>query len=275
VPNRDKELRMKLSKEIKKGRKILRGTIKELGAHLVAAQLYPLGFFEVGEVPAPHKETARNPRPVLLVHGIIHNRSAFVRLKRRMEKLGWVNIFTLNYSTFHGNVLQMVEELGRKVDMVMRKTDAQQIDIVAHSLGGIVSRTYLTLGEGRGKVRRLVTLGTPHQGTHMSFMAKGLSRGALDADLRVNSYLLRLLNNTELPKTSEIVSIHSPFDWTVLPADNAHCTGSPCAQIKNIQLEYIGHMGLLYSSEAFDAIVRSILLAENFEESAAANTVAK
>ena len=203
--------------------------------------------------------TPLNPRPIVLVHGIIHNRSAFVQLKRRMQKLGWMNVFTINYSTFHGNVLQMVEELAEKVDKVIETTGAVQVDIVAHSLGGIVGRTYMSLGEGRGKVRRLITLGTAHQGTQLSFVAKGLSRGALDGDLKINSYLMRLLTETELPKTSEIVSIYSPFDWTVVPSENGHAKGKPASHLKNVRLEYVGHMGLLYSSEAFDAVVRGIL----------------
>jgi triacylglycerol lipase len=253
---------MVVSKRFRRGTRIVRSAIKEIGAHLVAAQLYPLGLFEQNEQTLKHPRTAKtaiNPRPILLVHGIIHNRSAFVRLKRRMEKLGWVNVFTMNYSTFHGNILQMVEELSRKINVVMKKTGASQIDIVAHSLGGVVSRTYMSLGEGRGKVRRLITLGTPHQGTQLSFVAKGLSRGALDADLRINSYLMRLLEMTELPKNSEIISIYSPFDWTVVPAENALCKGTPASAFKNIELEFVGHMGLLYDTESFDAVVRAVL----------------
>jgi triacylglycerol lipase len=249
-------------KRLKKGHRLVQGTVREIGANLVAAQLYPLGFFERKEVAYKHPKLAKNPRPILLVHGIIHNRSAFMSLQRRMEKVGWENVFTMNYNTFHGNILQMVEELGRKIEMVLKKTGSDQIDIVAHSLGGIVGRTYMSLGEGRGKVRRLITLGTPHQGTQLSFFAKGLSRGALDSDLRVDSYLIRLLMQTELPNKSEIVSIHSPFDWTVVPSENSNCKGKPESAFKNIQLDYVGHTGLLYSTEAFDAVVHSILSPE-------------
>src|SRR5580698_2683879 len=103
----------------KKGTRFVRGTLREIGANLVAAQLYPLGLFEKKEIARKHSNLAKNPRPVLLVHGIIHNRSAFMHLKRRMEKQGWENVFTMNYSTFHGNVLQMVEELSRKIEVVM------------------------------------------------------------------------------------------------------------------------------------------------------------
>ncbi len=254
---------MLVVEKIKKGSRFVRGTIRELGANLVAAHLYPLGLFEKNEIARRHTRLATNPRPILLVHGIIHNRSAFMHLKKRMEKEeGWENIFTMNYSTLHGNILQMVEELGRKIEMVMKKTGAPQIDIVAHSLGGIVARTYMSLGEGRGKIKRLVTLGTPHQGTHLSFFAKGLSRGALDADLRVDSYLIRLLMSTELPKNCEIVSIYSNFDWTVMPSESSKVKGTPAKAFKNIELEYIGHTGLLYSAEAFDAVVNSLLSPE-------------
>jgi triacylglycerol lipase len=250
-----------ISQRIKAGTRIFKGTIKEIGAYLVAAQLYPVGMYEGREkhLKHPRKIKEINPCPIILVHGIIHNRSAFVRLKRRMEKRGWINVFTLNYSTFHGNIFQMVEELTQKVEKVRKQTGSSQVDIVAHSLGGIVARTYMSLGEGRGNVRKLVTLGTPHQGTLLSFMAKGLSRGALDADLKINSYLMRLLNQTEIPRSSEITSIYSPFDWTVVPAANGHVTGRPAKKFKNIKLDFVGHMGLLYSTESFDAVVRALL----------------
>jgi hypothetical protein len=70
---------------------------------------------------------------------------------------------------------------------------------------------------------------------------------------------MRLLKSTELPKNSEIISIYSPFDWTVVPTENGSVKGRPASALRNIQLEYVGHMGLLYSSEAFDAVVRNII----------------
>ena len=167
----------KLSSKIGYGTRILHRTIKEVGAHVVAFNLYPIGLFEVETEPHRHSKQAINPRPLLFVHGVIHNWSAFLSLKRRLTKLGWENLYTFNYGTVHNNVLQMVDLLGEKVDQVMRETGASQIDLVAHSLGGIVARTFMTLGEGRGKIHTLVTLGTPHQGTNLSFFAKGFSRG--------------------------------------------------------------------------------------------------
>lgn len=245
--------------DLKVGKIILKGAVKEVGAALVAANLYPFGWFGSDSESKKHSKLAHNPRPILLVHGIIHNRSAFITLKRKLERLGWENIYTMNYSTVHGNVLQMVEELSAKVDAIRERTGSAQVDIVAHSLGGIVARTYMSLGDGRGRVRRLITLGTPHQGTQLSFVAKAISRGALDKDLKVNSFLIRLLSKTAIPKTSEVVSIYSRFDWTVVPGKNGAAIGIPECNFKNIELDHMGHIGLLYRHKAFEAIVESIL----------------
>src|SRR5438105_3107451 len=111
-----------IREQLRRGSVFIRSLVKEVGATLVAANLYPLGLFENDIEARKHSKLAKNPRPILLVHGIIHNRSAFFSLKRRMQRLGWENIFTINYNTFHGNVLQMVEELSHKIDRVMART---------------------------------------------------------------------------------------------------------------------------------------------------------
>ncbi|HEY9422373.1 MAG TPA: hypothetical protein VIW92_13225 [Thermoanaerobaculia bacterium] len=47
------------------------------------------------------------------------------------------------------------------------ETGASQVDIVAHSFGGVVARAYLTK-HGAGHVDRLITVGTPHKGALQS-----------------------------------------------------------------------------------------------------------
>jgi triacylglycerol esterase/lipase EstA (alpha/beta hydrolase family) len=231
----------------------------EVGASLAALHLYPMGLFELQKTKRKHSVKSTNPHPILLVHGIMHNRSAFIALKRKMQKLGWDNLETLNYATHHGHIFQMIKELEEKVEKLREETQSAQIDIVAHSLGGIVARAYMSLGEGRGKVRRLVTLGTPHQGTKLSGLMKRMSRGGLHCDLKTGSYFLKLLESTPLPRGSKIVSIYSPFDLTIIPRDNGAAQGSPRPAFENICIDYVGHAGLLYSQEAFDAIVQGLL----------------
>ncbi len=156
-------------------------------------------------------------------------------------------------------LLQMAESLDLKVQTILTETKAKQVDIVAHSLGGVVARFYMTFGPGRGLVRNLVTLGTPHQGTEMSFVARGLNVGTLAQDLKVNSYLMRSLRETALPKDSFITSLYSAGDWTLVPAENGIAAGVPEKQFRSVCLTGVGHAGLLFHQETFDTVVQSLL----------------
>lgn len=57
-----------------------------------------------------------------------------------------------------------VPDLRRFVHAVLDYTGADQVDIVAHSLGGTVAREWLRQDDAYGLVRRLVTVASPHHG---------------------------------------------------------------------------------------------------------------
>jgi triacylglycerol lipase len=251
---------MALAQVIQKSRKVASIAAKEMRANLVALNLYPLGAFNLlrRTDAHPHPHYAQNPRPILLVHGIAHNHSAFISLRKRMAASQWHNVFTINYATRHGSLTGMVDEVSQAVENILLKTQSKQIDIVAHSLGGIVSRYYMCLGDGRGKIKNLVTLGSPHQGTGASRLLMGLPFGALKSDLRNGSYLMKLLNQTGLPRGSTITSIYSEYDWTVWPQSNCEVEGSPSNSFKNVKISDCGHTGLLYSPQVADIVMRTL-----------------
>ena len=237
------------------------GAFREFGASLFAINTYPLGpLLHLRQKKAvPHLDLGLNPRPILLVHGLIHNSSAFVTLSREMKAQGWENVFSLNYKTRHGSLTAMVQEVSERVEKICAETHCEQVDIIAHSLGGIVSRYYMSLGEGRGRVKNLVTLGTPHCGTNLSFLLRGFSLGALDVDLKINSYLINLLNKTPLPRGSTLTSIFAKYDWTVWPRENCLVKGLPRQAFHNIEINDTGHMGLLYSGEVAELAMKALL----------------
>lgn len=228
-------------------------------ANLKAINLYPLGMIKDRKAGYHHPKHSMNPRPLLLVHGIVHNRSAFVSLRKRLQRLGWHNIYTINYSTSYGSIGSMVGQLSSHVDEILKTTNANQIDIVAHSLGGIVARYYMSLGEGRGKVKELITLGAPHNGTHLSRILSFLPGSSLGWDLRENSYLLKLMKETSLPKGSRLTNIYSPLDWTIWPNTKCEVEGSPKSSFKNIRIDSVGHTGFLFSQQVFDVITSTII----------------
>jgi len=245
----------KIKRMTQDGTQLVASAVGEVGANLVALQMYPLGVVNSRRRGVPHSRTCMNPRPIILVHGVVHNHSAFWFMKRRMKALGWQNIYSINYSTFHGSLTGMVEQLSKTVEEVRQQTHSDQVDIVAHSLGGIVSRYYMTIGAGRGRVKNLVTLGTSHLGTNLSFFLRGLVLGgSLHWDLRSESYLMKTLSETALPEGSKITSIYCVHDQTVWPRGQCLCQGEPKKAFKNLEVKNVGHLGLLYSRPVFDQI---------------------
>jgi len=61
--------------------------------------------------------------------------------------------------------------LKRMIEKILEVTGAKQVDIVAHSLGGLVARYYINEAGGAQNVRRLVMVGVPHFGSVDAYSA--------------------------------------------------------------------------------------------------------
>ncbi len=126
---------------------LMKATALELAiltGHLV---LYPTGIVAERLAPAPPDASpeglARGRRPVLLLHGFVDNRSVFVMLRRSLARHGRDGIETLNYSPLTCDLRAAAELLGRRVEEIRARTGHAEVDIVGHSLGGLIARYYV------------------------------------------------------------------------------------------------------------------------------------
>ena len=103
---------------------------------------------------------ALHPTPVVLVHGLCGDPTNFLTVRRALAAAGIRNFATFAYRPQFG-YQQLIARLSATIEKVCRETGATQVDIVAHSLGGMIARGAV---EGRigFRVRRLVTLGAPY-----------------------------------------------------------------------------------------------------------------
>jgi triacylglycerol lipase len=95
------------------------------------------------------------------------------------------------------------------------------IDLLGFSIGGVIGRCWLQLGEGHQRTRRFLSVGSPQQGTLTALPWPGrIFRGL--ADLRWGSDLLQRLNgDLEDLRRVECHSFYSALDLVVLPGWSA------------------------------------------------------
>lgn len=166
-------------------------------------------LFPFAYVPSRHEtKRARELHTVVFVHGLAANRASVFPLQTYLYARGFKRQYSYSYSTT-GSIEQCAMELKERMD---RDIKGGRIDIVAHSLGGLVSRFYLQALGGDRRVSRLVTLGTPHRGTHATaYMPTPLVR-----QMSPESSFIRHLNALPDPDCL-VTSIGVQGDAIVLP----------------------------------------------------------
>lgn len=182
--------------------------------------------------------------PVLLVHGLIDNRSVFTVLRRALRRRGFGHVVTVNYSIFTQDIRLAAAELGATVDRLCDRTGHDRIHVIGHSLGGLIARYYVQRLGGDARVADLVTLGTPHGGTAWSrFAPRWLPPASIVSQLRPDSPVLRELEQPAAHCRTSILAIYSDLDQLVVPTRAGRCD-HPDLGATNVLVHGVGHMSL-------------------------------
>ncbi|MBW8736246.1 MAG: alpha/beta fold hydrolase [Streptomyces turgidiscabies] len=178
--------------------------------------------------------------PVVLLHGFIDNRSVFVMLRRSLAQHGRQQVESLNYSPLTCDIRTAAELLGRHIEEICRRTGQPQVDIVGHSLGGLIARYYAQRLGGDLRVRTLVTLGTPHSGTRVAPLANA---HPIVRQMRPGSEVIEELRLPAPGCRTRFVSFWSDLDHLMDPLEAA-CVDHPDLLAQNVQVTGIGHLAL-------------------------------
>ena len=100
--------------------------------------------------------------PILLLHGLVDNRSIFTVLRRALRRRGFGRIWTMNYHVLTHDVRAAAQRLAATIDAICEQTGYERIHVIGHSMGGIIARYYVQRMGGDERVHTLVTLGSPH-----------------------------------------------------------------------------------------------------------------
>ncbi|MER5439268.1 alpha/beta fold hydrolase [Streptomyces sp. NPDC002790] len=227
---------------------------------------------EVGEpaaADAPRLPAPDQKPPVLLLHGFIDNRSVFVLLRRSLAQHGRQHVESLNYSPLTCDIRAAATLLARHVEEVCERSGRDKVDIVGHSLGGLIARYYVQCLGGDTRVRTLVTLGTPHGGTRVAPLADA---HPIVRQMRPGSSVVEELKRPAPGCRTRFVSFWSDLDQLMLPLETA-CVDHPDLLAQNVRVTGIGHLALpVHPAVAIG--IRQALDAEHAEHAGGARAAA-
>jgi hypothetical protein len=183
----------------------------------------------------PEPPAAPAMRPVLLLHGVLCNAGVWHPFRRYLASRGIGPVYALSYGPPLGSIEDFADQMATEIDAILAETGARDVIVVAHSMGGLVARAYLRKSGG-AKVRRLITVGTPHAGSVHAYLFPGVSL----SQMRPGNRWLGELAPPPPGAAPPIVSLWSWHDSMVAPQ-----TSSRIDFGENVELVGIGHNALL------------------------------
>jgi pimeloyl-ACP methyl ester carboxylesterase len=182
------------------------------------------------------------PRPVVLVHGLMSSDRTWLAYARAD---GFLAPFGLTgYAVGDGQAegaMNMGDParlsapthtlpanaaaLGRYIAGVKRRTGAEMVDLVAHSMGGLVARYYVAQLMQQRDVAQLLMLGSPHGGSDCSALPSALGFLAPAALELRPAYQKQVFNRTVTRRRE--VAFHLLAGDPIVEGFKAPCTGVP------------------------------------------------
>ena len=179
----------------------------------------------------------RGGAPVVSVHWYRQNRIDFVWIARRLRAAAVGPMYGFNYPWMLA-IGACASRLDRFVEAICAETGAEHVDLVCHSMGGVVATEYMQNASRR--VRRCVTIASPHGG--IAWRGPVIGRGI--AQLRAGSEYLAVASDRPLPVPT--LSIHSTHDNVVHPPTSSRLQHRGGA---DFVVEGRGHFAILFAAQ--------------------------
>ena len=144
--------------------------------------------------------------PVLMIHGLWGNDQTFNEMQTQLINFGYDDFLTMkvDYSAtndydFHTNeniVPQNIETL--LTNLLNNHFSVGKVDIVAHSMGGVLARQYIQSPNYKHNIRKLITLNTPHSGSHLANPISNLIHDNLQLPVLIQEMVKSILETLAL-----------------------------------------------------------------------------
>ncbi|KAB7849980.1 esterase/lipase family protein [Streptomyces mobaraensis] len=195
---------------------------------------------------------AAHRAPVVFVHGYLGSDPAWAPAKAAFLAHGYRSdeLFSFVYDYNTSNETS-ARGLAAFVEKVKKDTGAPKVDIVNHSMGGMVSMWYLKELGGASSVGHLASLAGAHHGTDVAALCTVMSPSC--EEMRPGSaFLTRLASGDETPGDTRYRTWYSPCDGVINPYLSTRLKGAentlvPCLN----HVAFLTDGGLLSQVAAF------------------------
>jgi len=191
--------------------------------------------------------------PILMIHGFLGTRGSMYMLERRLVEDGFVvvsfNLGTLNVRDIRRSAFL----IHRKIERILAQTPSQRIDIIGHSMGGLIGLYYVKKLGGHTRVRKLLMMGTPIRGTWAA-LAGVVTLGLWSTSswqLLPRSRFLDELAQGPMPPGVDLHTIAAARDW-VVPLSTTRLAGANATTVP------LGHSSLVVSEEVYRRIINAL-----------------
>lgn len=207
----------------------------------------------------------RCPKPVLLLYGHLATRRVFEILETRLRRDGFC-VWSINlgglFDAFNTlGVDQCAERVRDKVERLYGRYDLGPLSIIGHSKGGLIARYYVKRLGGDRRVRNLITLGTPHNGTPTAYFGVA-TVGLFVRDvwqMTPMSPFIRRLKLGAFPRHVRFVSIYSKLD-KVSPFPSCILETNGEENLHNVEVDGVTHREYLWKRQVYQVIRRELSL---------------
>jgi pimeloyl-ACP methyl ester carboxylesterase len=223
-------------------------------------------------------------RPVVMVHGFSSNWKAWTNYLGPGGYLASIGVegFAVGDGQFPGvmntgsldqptgktnTIAENAAILGDYIDAVKKQTGAQKVDLLVHSMGGLISRYYIDRLMGDEGVGVLIMLGSPMSGTNCANLPAALGY-YLPAVLEIRSNYVSDVFNAQITHRHGV-----PF-YALAGVPILEAIKSPCTPVPSdiaVSLDSVGaiplhlaqmpvlHIDLNNSSKVFEGYVKPLL----------------
>jgi triacylglycerol lipase len=223
-----------------------------------------LDFDRTGNSVVRRTDFTRCPRPVLMLYGHMATRRVFEVLEHRLRRDGYC-VWSINlggmfnaFNTF--GVDRCAEKVREKVERLYSRYELGPLSIIGHSKGGLIGRYYVKRLGGDRRVKNLITLGAPHNGTPTAYLGVA-TMGLVARDvwqMTPMSPFIRRLKMGAFPRHVRFTSIYSkldrvsPFPSCILEAQQEN--------LHNVEVHGVTHREYLWKRQVYAVIRRELAL---------------